>query len=34
VSLGVSYRLIGGAGSLDTRLDGVSGSVSVQLGSF
>ncbi len=31
---GVSYRLIGGAGRLDSRLRGVAGNVSLQLGTF
>jgi len=31
---GVGYRFIGSSGSFNSRLDGVSGSVSVQLGSF
>jgi hypothetical protein len=31
---GVSYRLLGGAGGLDSRLRGVSGTVSVQIGAF
>jgi hypothetical protein len=34
VGAGVSYRLIAGAGDFDSRLRGVAGTVSLQIGTF
>lgn len=34
LGMGVSYRLLGGAGEFDSRLRGFSGTVSIELGSF